>query len=633
MPLIVFIASACHIILFAVYTSLVLQSKNLVSEVFTAGGATLSAEYVAADIENDQYMWDTDPLHGRATSEWPPIAAEMESSATTLETVTHALYINTKLQHIQSSIRDNLYEMPSIVVERYRDTVPALYYEESMGLLSLSEKWVQDTLLVLRMTRAQSVDLGTDRNFIFVVRNTHFSLVPSLDTMLQGASTSAKTNFKSLQQTALVIAVLQSVLVVPAFVVAVYFNLMPLLNQRRLLFTVFLAIPRHLVVRLSATREDLAADDDARRAAEADEAAFQSKKPSSLLAWTRPERSIEIDRATQRRLAILMTPMVILVGVILGLHMASYVEIRSTIQPLNDMVATESLTSMLAKVRYWANQMTNLKWKTEMLYARGQLTDTINTTQIAWTSLLQGNSTTGLTGSVLKDPKQVQIIQGKGCLRLDKSLCRPPSDPYYDSVSNGLQILMGKYLTNAAEWRHEYDGIYDDPIDYLTYVSPTQEFVWEVGNKELADGLKTLNILQRAKIFNTLTMVVAIEAILLSTAIIITTLYLWLLRPMVKQAEDEVQRVAKLLSQLPSAMNVEGMLAEMLEIHSQDAAAQHESLVVRLWMGLAEMLGRCMMGRRFKLLMELERAHLAQKASAGKAKREKIKEELESRVD
>lgn len=104
---------------------------------FTAGGATLSAEYVAADIENDQYMWDTDPLHGRATSEWPPIAAEMESSATTLETVTHALYINTKLQHIQSSIRDNLYEMPSIVVERYRDTVPALYYEESMGLLSL----------------------------------------------------------------------------------------------------------------------------------------------------------------------------------------------------------------------------------------------------------------------------------------------------------------------------------------------------------------------------------------------------------------------------------------------------------------------------------------------------------------
>ena len=75
-------------------------------------------------------------------------------------------------------------------------------------------------------------------------------------------------------------------------------------------------------------------------------------------------------------------------------------------------------------------------------------------------------------------------------------------------------------------------------------------------------------------------------------------------------------------------MNVEGMLAEMLEIHSQDAAAQHESLVVRLWMGLAEMLGRCMMGRRFKLLMELERAHLAQKASAGKAKREKIKEEV-----
>lgn len=121
--------------------------------------------------------------------------------------------------------------------------------------------------------------------------------------MLQGASTSAKTNFKSLQQTALVIAVLQSVLVVPAFVVAVYFNLMPLLNQRRLLFTVFLAIPRHLVVRLSATREDLAADDDARRAAEADEAAFQSKKPSSLLAWTRPERSIEIDRATQRRVS------------------------------------------------------------------------------------------------------------------------------------------------------------------------------------------------------------------------------------------------------------------------------------------------------------------------------------------
>lgn len=88
---------------------------------------------------------------------------------------------------------------------------------------------------------------------------------------------------------------------------------------------------------------------------------------------------------------------------------------------------------------------------------------------------------------------------------------------------------------------------------------------------------------------NTMTIVVIVESVLMVTAVGITALYLWLLRPLVRQTRAEVQRVAKLLSQLPTAMNVEGMVTEMLDIHSEDAAMQSGPLITRSVCGVGGM--------------------------------------------
>lgn len=412
---------------------------------------------------------------------------------------------------------------------------------------------------------------------------------------------------------------------VPAFVVAVTSHIMPLLHHRRTLFSVFLAVPRPLLLRLAATGEEGAGDGDG-SGVQADDGG--GRKQDAQLAWSKPEKSIELDVRTKRRVALLVAPMVILIGAILGLHMVSYFRVQSTRDPLNNMVATENLLTVTTRIRYWANQITTLRWKTDSMYAKQRMASRIDEAQWRWNSILQGNTTMQLTGSVMTDKRQVQVIQGKECLRLDKSLCRQPSDPYYDSVSNGLAILMGKYLTAASMWRNDFDNAPDDPVNYLTYNSPDMKFVYDLGNAEVADGLRMMNELQTTRIYNTLAGVVAIESALLAIAVIITALYLWLVRPMVRQAQDEVRRAAKLLSQLPPSMNVEAMLAEMLDIRSQDAEGQQLSLLVRAWRRLTELVGRCLMGRRFKLLLELEKAHLVQKATNDKAKRQAIEKDL-----
>ena len=79
--------------------------------------------------------------------------------------------------------------------------------------------------------------------------NTAFALVPSLDAMRTSISQATLSNMKSLQTIALIIALVQIVVIVPAFVVGVVMHALPLIGHRRALFQVLLAIPRHLVTR------------------------------------------------------------------------------------------------------------------------------------------------------------------------------------------------------------------------------------------------------------------------------------------------------------------------------------------------------------------------------------------------
>lgn len=130
-------------------------------------------------------------------------------------------------------------------------------------------------------------------------------------------------------------------------------------------------------------------------------------------------------------------------------------------------------------------------------------------------------------------------------------------------------------------WTAVLDGVPDDPVDYLMHMQPSQELIWQLGNKEVPDGIRILALMQQDSIFGTLISVVAVEGALLGCACLVTFLYLWILQPYLKNTAEEVERTAKLLSQLPAAMNVETMLGEMLDIHSQDMTQSSETLAIR----------------------------------------------------
>lgn len=67
--------------------------------------------------------------------------------------------------------------------------------------------------------------------------------------MLVAQAEATVKDMENLQQTALIIAVVQSVIIVPAFVAVMYFHIFRLNQHRRALFSVFLGVPRHVAMR------------------------------------------------------------------------------------------------------------------------------------------------------------------------------------------------------------------------------------------------------------------------------------------------------------------------------------------------------------------------------------------------
>lgn len=51
--------------------------------------------------------------------------------------------------------------------------------------------------------------------------------------------------------------------------------------------------------------------------------------------------------------------------------------------------------------------------------------------------------------AVLLDSRQVELIQGRPCLREDPSLCRKDGDMYYAETTYGLGVLVENYLSAA----------------------------------------------------------------------------------------------------------------------------------------------------------------------------------------
>ena len=92
-------------------------------------------------------------------------------------------------------------------------------------------------------------DMTSQPDFDFVVRNTHSALVPAQDQMLVAQASNTVNNMQRLQNIALIIAVLQSLVVVPLFSVAVYMHIAKLNDNRVSMFNLFLSIPRHILAR------------------------------------------------------------------------------------------------------------------------------------------------------------------------------------------------------------------------------------------------------------------------------------------------------------------------------------------------------------------------------------------------
>lgn len=136
-----------------------------------------------------------------------------------------AQYIGNQQQGRAIAPRDRVFEEPELPVVVFQDTTPPSSISKTVSLLELAEEVAQKALLVHDMTDAQLADSESNRHWLFVFTNTKEPLLPALDAVLKATSDEVLGSLEDLQTDMVIIAVLQSILVVPLVALVVWVQL------------------------------------------------------------------------------------------------------------------------------------------------------------------------------------------------------------------------------------------------------------------------------------------------------------------------------------------------------------------------------------------------------------------------
>lgn len=251
---------------------------------------------------------------------------------------------------------------------------------------------------------------------------------------------------------------------------------------------------------------------------------------------------------------VVLRPLVALMVLSLGLHIAGHLILRSARDPILAMEDSYSAESDMVGVRFWANELaftptpetnpwglTNDQIRSSLSAAAGALSD-------RWTQLLLGG---GQPGS--PHHRGIQDFGSRVSAALDTDQCGqswvncgPPGSLQHALMSDGLSQTVRNVVDRAQLMASTSDASLAD--------GTLASFVWDASQGYLEPGTRRLTGILRDLGEQRIQIAVILEGCLLALN---AGLLLWvhvMVRPEVRAGHDELKWAARLLCRLPESM-------------------------------------------------------------------------------
>ncbi|GAB4820337.1 hypothetical protein N2152v2_007383 [Parachlorella kessleri] len=418
-------------------------------------------------------------------------------------------------------------------------------------------------------------------NFLFDNRN---MMQDNLMDALELQHQNAKDRLGQESQVMITFLAIEAAAVIPLCCLCLWV-LVNLVNRARLkLFNVFLVVPRPVVMQLATkdvnvTENEVEGEDGDDNDNDAWAKQQQQNEEGDAAAGAQSV-GYKLSNTKRRKLHnrtlqayVMLAPFAVWCIVVCIIYGVSIVVLHTSVAPIANLIAAEKLPFQVSTI---------------LGYAIGACaTDDTGPGGLASQyQNMYGDPSLGLDGSLHKGNRHEALWFTPGCLSVNTSACYQPGDPYY-SVSSNTGFALATY----------------DP-KLLTFNTPAAQFIMDVALPGgcLDDGLQknTQDYLAEGESKMTAITIIQVLAVVFSL-VMAWYFYFYLVAPFSTMTKKESLRVAELLSQLPTDMDVETMVRRSTSQEEEDdnhTASRHTS--AQWWRRATGYLRGCWCGVRRK---------------------------------
>jgi len=635
---------AIHILMFALLADSVIRNQHFVESALDAGVALHNASEMAAEVRMMQDIaaggpWLRDSQWGQSLDDHREL---LRMNAEEMETSVEFQYIGNLMKGHNHRERGALFEEPEIEITLFDDAggMAVEFRKDSVSLMELSEQTSQKSYLISDFPETTlSTAQDSDRHWNFIFANTQDTLIPNLYKVLHYSGDEALGKLKGMQTDTVIMAVVQSILVIPLVAFVLWYHLMSLDRARQSIYNIFLSVPRPILWSLAAAEISVDDDEDERAGPgdltwarnvtltkeEARMADVLSKGNQAKQA--KVARSIGGVQVSAEKLPVenykamwwYCGPLLALSVVTLCLNMAAYALVTKVTPPVQSNIVVSEIFSGVVNMRFFANELVVSPNPDDPSNdIRAVLREKTEEVQSNWDDLVFGDSKKGLQALSRASYEIRHVLFEPQCMREDQSTCLSEDHPNYTSVSNGLDRAVRALIneTKVLSYEPAYDP--NDKENSLGLHNRHFEHIWEASPNDIEGGLHEIDKVLRHEAQNVLYGVIALQSTTFAIITVVYVVYAFITRPFSTHVTQELAAIAKMLGQVPDGIQIDAVVNEVLEIRDETEMLDEEQLSIMGQVGrtVGNAVARMLLGRRFKLFLQYEKVTNEQRRKA-----------------
>ncbi|GIL79405.1 hypothetical protein Vretimale_18290 [Volvox reticuliferus] len=253
--------------------------------------------------------------------------------------------------------------------------------------------------------------------------------------------------------------------------------------------------------------------------------------------------------------------------IIVVIYLVSYLQFAGVEESLVNLKMFERSTAQASRTMYYINELalepntTRQALLQPVVASEASWLDTVYSTTLYGGRTLVDSEKAGAhdnnMGSLFATAHHAQLLfSSTGCLRDPDLACLSENDQFYEVTRHAIDPMMRRLIQEATLLS------LDDLAD-INHTSSRWQYMWTVAQQDLHDGVETLVDSYRSDALAAFKAQGTLHTVVFAIAWVLWALYLWLLlKPYLQISSTETKRVAEMLSQLPSELDVEGMVEE-----------------------------------------------------------------------